>query len=55
MYMNSTALFRLNRIFAPEQHVLTHKQPETQGCVLSTIATDALVLKHQGISIQSAD
>ena len=34
---------------------LTHKQLETYGCLLSTVATDALVLKHQGISIHSAD
>ena len=25
------------------------------GCVLSTVATDALVLKHQAISIHSAE
>ena len=25
------------------------------GCILSTVATDALVLKHQAISIHSAD
>ena len=35
--------------------MLTHKQLETHGCVLSTMATDALVLKYQAISIQSAD
>ena len=34
---------------------LTHKQLETYGCILSTVATDALVLKHQGISIYNAD
>ena len=34
---------------------LTHKQLETHGYVLSTVATDVLVLKHQGISIHSAD
>ena len=28
---------------------------ETHGCVVSTVATDALVLKHQAISIHSAD
>ena len=28
---------------------------ETYGCILSTVATDALVLKHQAISIHSAD
>ena len=35
--------------------ILTHKQLETHGCLLSTVATDALVLKHQGISSHSAD
>ena len=25
------------------------------GCILNTVATDALVLKHQAISIHSAD
>ena len=34
---------------------LTHKHLETNKCVLSTVATDALVLKHQTISIPSAD
>ena len=38
-----------------EQKLLTHKQLEMYGCVLSTIATDALVLTHQAISIHSAD
>ena len=28
---------------------------EMYWCVLSTVAADALVLKHQGISIHSAD
>ena len=36
-------------------NVLTHKQLETHGCILSTVATDALVLKHQAISIRSVD
>ena len=35
--------------------VLTHKQLELHGCVLSTVVTDALMLKHQAISIHSAD
>ena len=34
---------------------LTHKHRETHGCVVSTVATDALVLKHQAISIHNAD
>ena len=31
------------------------KHLETHGCVLTTVATDALVLKHQAISIHCAD
>ena len=34
---------------------LTHKQLELHGCILSTVATDGLALKHQAISIHSAD
>ena len=34
---------------------LTLKQRETHGCVVSTVASDALVLKHQAISIHNAD
>ena len=30
------------------------KQQETHGCIVSIVATDALVLKHQAISILSA-
>ena len=33
---------------------LTHKQMETHGCVLNTVAADALVPKRQVISINSA-
>ena len=39
----------------PNQYWLTHKQLETHGCVLSIVATDAMVLKHQAISIHSAE
>ena len=35
--------------------LLTLKHRETHGCVVSTVATDALVLKHQAISILSTD
>ena len=35
--------------------ILTHKQLETHGCILSTVATDALVLKHQAINTHSAN
>ena len=34
---------------------LTLKHRETHGCVVSTVVTDALVLKHQAISIHNAD
>ena len=34
---------------------LTHKQLEMQGCILSTVATDGLVVKHQAISIHSIE
>ena len=34
---------------------LTLKHRETHGCVVSTVATDSLVLKHQAISIHNAD
>ena len=36
-------------------NTLTLKHRETHGCVVSTVATDALVLKHQAISILSTD
>ena len=35
--------------------LLTLKHLETHGCVVSAVATDALVLKHQAISIHNAD
>ena len=35
--------------------ILTLKHQKTHGCVVSTVATDALVLKHQDISIHNAD
>ena len=38
-----------------EHGVLTLKHRETHGCVVSTVATDAPVLKHQAISIHNAD
>ena len=34
---------------------LTLKHRKTHECVVSTVATDALVLKHQAISIHIAD
>ena len=35
--------------------ILTYKQLETSGCLLSPVANDALVLKHQAISIYSVN
>ena len=35
--------------------VLTLKHRETYGRVVRTVATDALVLKHQAISFHNAD
>ena len=37
------------------QNTWTHEWLETNGCIISTVATDALVLKHQDISTHSAD
>ena len=34
---------------------LTLKHRETHGCVVSIVAPDALVLKHQAISTHNAD
>ena len=34
---------------------LTLKRQEVHGCIRSSAATDALVLKHQAISIYGAD
>ena len=39
----------------PPSWYLTLKHRETYGCVVSTVATDVLVLKHQAISILNAD
>ena len=46
--------FVLNCLIDNES-ALSHKQMETLGCILGTVATDALVLKHQAFSIHSAD
>ena len=34
---------------------LTYKQLEMHGCIISTVATDVLMLKHQTISIHSVE
>ena len=36
-------------------HLLTDKLLEMHECILSTVATDALVLKHQDINTHIAD
>ena len=42
-------------IFYRGQELIIHKQLEMHGCMLSNIATDARVLKHQAISVHSAE
>ena len=43
-------------IYAPlDLNELTHDQLDMHGYIISTVATDALVLKHQGINIHNAD
>ena len=60
-YQKRTLTLRLfelgldNILFSARDIVLTLKHRETHGCVVSTVATDALVLKHQAISILSTD
>ena len=62
MVLNCNDMFHKNlhiRNINPIQvvHVtlqLTHKQLETHGCVLSTVAANALMLMHQAISIHRA-
>ena len=46
---------RISKLFCNWERVLTHKQLQMLGCLLSTVATDVLVLKHQAISTHSAD
>ena len=57
--MMGTPLSRCQLHWVLHQNVqfykLTPKHRETHGCVVSTVATDALVLKHQAISIHNAD
>ena len=38
-----------------DKDLFTLKHREKHGCVVSIVATDALVLKHQAISIHNAD
>ena len=46
---------KLGLYFSKIHLALTLKHRETHGCVVSTVANDALVLKHQAISIHNAD
>ena len=51
-------IYHANYIFVHTRywaHTPTPKQLETHGYVFNTVATNALVLTHQDISIQSAD
>ena len=48
-------VFPLLSKMSPTKPSLTLKHRETHGCVVNTVATDALVLKHQAISIHNAD
>ena len=41
--------------WTPLLFFLTLKHRETHGCVFNTVAADALVLKHQTLSIHSVD
>ena len=43
------------RPFCLGLNVLTHNQLEMHRCVLSTVAADALVVKHQALSIHGAN
>ena len=52
-FSKSMILSLLMNIFS--FHELTRKQLERHGYILSTVATDVLVLKHQAISNYSAD
>ena len=51
--MNDT--YHINTEWILQRLYLTLKHRETHGCVVSTVVTDALVLKHQAISIHNAD
>ena len=47
--------FNMRGSYFCDDFMLTLKHQEMHGCVVSTEATDALVLKDQAISIHSAD
>ena len=52
---NESALVQVMTWYWTGDKPLTLKHWETYGCVVSTVATDALVLKHQAISIHNVD
>ena len=54
-FLNQWLLFCWRIYVALGLNELNHKQLEMHGCVLSTVATDALVLKHQAISFHNTD
>ena len=54
-YLRCEMLHPVNVLHDHDFSLLTHKSLETHGCVISTMATVALMLKHQAISIHSAD
>ena len=53
--ISSAKIWSANPIEWDTDSTLTLKHLETHGCVVSTVATDALVLKHQAISFLITD
>ena len=51
---NENAYFLVG-IWHIQRWLLTHKQLEKHECAFNSVATDALVLKHQAIRTHSAD
>ena len=52
---DTTNMLNMQHMTSNLSEWLTLKHRETHWCVVSTVATDALVLKHQAISILNAD
>ena len=53
LYLDKLQYWQWQYMYA--YNVFIHKQLELYECVVNTVATDALVLKHQAISSHSAD
>ena len=53
--LEKDAHWGLDGIIVPHFFMLTRNQLEMQGCVISTVAADALELNHQAISNHSAE